>query len=57
MGLVFRRRVRTGRNTWLNLSKSGVSVSRRLGRLTVNSRGVSSLRLGKGLSYRFKNLR
>lgn len=53
MGLNYRRRVRTGRTSWLNLSKSGVSASKRLGRLTVNSRGGGSFRIAKGLSFRF----
>lgn len=52
MGLIFRKRVKTGRNTWLNLSKSGVSTSRRAGRVTVNSRGRVSVRLAKGLTWR-----
>jgi hypothetical protein len=54
MGLIFRKRVRTGRDSWLNLSKSGVSASRRAGRFTVNSRGQMRIRLGKGLSWRIK---
>lgn len=54
MGLVFRKRVRTGRNSWLNVSKSGVSASRRSGPLSVNSRGQVRLRLGKGISWRLK---
>jgi hypothetical protein len=54
MGLVFRKRIRTGRATALNLSKSGASVSKRVGRLTVNSRGTGRVRIAKGLSFRFK---
>jgi hypothetical protein len=50
MGLIFRKRRRLGPNSWLNLSKSGVSGSTRIGRLTLNSRGGGSVRLGKGLS-------
>lgn len=53
MGLRFRRRIRVGRRSWVNVSKSGVSTSRRLGRLTLNSRGHGSFRLGKGWSWRF----
>ena len=53
MGFSYRRQKRFGRNT-LNLSKRGASVSRRAGRLTVNSRGRGSVRLAKGLSFRFK---
>lgn len=54
MGLVFRSRKRIGTGTFLNLSKSGASVSKRVGRVSLSSRGRGSIRLFKGLSYRFK---
>ena len=54
MGLVFRRRKRIGKGTFLNLSKSGASVSKRVGRVSLSSRGRGSIRLFKGMSYRFK---
>jgi hypothetical protein len=44
--------VRLGRNSWLNLSKHGASLSGRVGPLTVNSRGRTSVRVGHGVSYR-----
>lgn len=53
MGLSYRYRKRVGRST-LNLSKSGPSLSRRVGRLTVNSRGRGTVRIAKGLSFKFK---
>jgi hypothetical protein len=53
MGFVYRKRVRAGRNAWVNVSKSGASESARLGPVTVNSRGGGRIRLGKGLSFRF----
>lgn len=52
MGLVFSRRKRLGRGVDLNLSKSGASVSKRAGRVTVNSRGRASVRLAKGLRFK-----
>jgi hypothetical protein len=52
MGFIYRKRIRTGKKSWLNLSKSGVSGSTRLGPLTFNSRGRTSVRLGNGISYR-----
>jgi len=54
MGFVFRRSLGLGRRSRLNLSKSGASVSSRRGPLTVSSRGRGSLRLGRGMSYRFR---
>ena len=52
MGFVFRRSFGLGRRTRLTLSRRGASVSRRIGPVTVNSRGGFSVRLLKGLSYR-----
>ncbi|MEY4339108.1 MAG: hypothetical protein RLZ14_958 [Actinomycetota bacterium] len=52
MGFYYRKRARVGKNTWLNVSKRGLSVSQRVGPFTVNSRGRTSVRLGNGLSYR-----
>ena len=52
MGFSYRKRIRTGKRSWLNVSKRGVSGSVRIGPVTLNSRGRSSLRLGRGLSYR-----
>ena len=52
MGFIYRKRIRTGKRSWLNVSKRGVSGSMRVGPFTVNSRGRTSLRLAKGLSYR-----
>lgn len=54
MGLTFRRRIATTRTTAVNLSKRGASVSKRVGRVTLNSRGTGRIRIAKGLSFRFK---
>ncbi len=52
MPLNYRKRVRVAKNSWINLSKRGASGSVRAGPFTFNSRGRSSVRLGRGLSYR-----
>lgn len=52
MGFVLRKSFGLGRRTRLNLSRRGASVSRRVGPVTVNSRGGFTIRLLKGLSYR-----
>lgn len=52
MGFVFSKRKKVGKNTAVNVSKSGVSASRKMGPLTVNSRGKASVRLGKGLRFK-----
>jgi hypothetical protein len=54
MGLIFRKTKSLGRGGRLNVSKSGVSVSKRVGPVTLNSRGRGRLRIAKGLSFRFK---
>lgn len=53
MGIQYRRRKSLGSGLFLNLSKSGASVSKRKGRVTVNSRGGGSVRIAKGLSFRW----
>lgn len=52
MGLIVRRRIRAGRNSWVNVSGRGASGSFRRGPLTVNTRGRYSIRLARGVSYR-----
>lgn len=52
MGFIFSRRKRLTRGTTANISKSGISVSKKAGPLTVNSRGKASIRLGKGLRFK-----
>jgi hypothetical protein len=53
MSLQYRRSKTVAPGTRLNVSKSGLSVSKRVGPLTLNSRGRGSLRIAPGLSYRF----
>jgi hypothetical protein len=54
MPFTFRRRFRLGRRLWVNLSKTGVSATGRLGRIsgTVGRRPSLSVRLLRGLSWR-----
>lgn len=52
MAFQFRKRIRLGRNGWINLSKGGASGSVGFGPFTYNSRGRRSVRLGNGMSYR-----
>ncbi|MEO7017238.1 MAG: DUF4236 domain-containing protein [Leifsonia sp.] len=52
MGFLYRKRVSLGRTAHVNISKSGASVSQRVGRVTLNSRGRVSVRILPGLSFR-----
>jgi hypothetical protein len=56
MGFYYRKRVPVGKRkrTWINVSKSGLSVSHRRGNTTVNTRGRFWVKLGKGFGYRGK---
>ena len=54
MGLIFRKTLKLGKKSKVNLSKRGASISRKMGPLTLNSRGRATVRLGKGLSWRIK---
>src|SRR3954454_13611721 len=51
MGLRVRRSFKVAPGLRLNVSKSGLSTSSKLGPLTVNSRGRTTVRLAKGISY------
>ena len=54
MGLQFYRRIPIDRRSHLNVSGSGVSATTRVTKnITVNSRGRVSIRLGKGIWWRF----
>lgn len=52
MGFIFSRRKRVARATTANVSKTGVSASRKAGPVTVNSRGRVTIKLGKGLRFK-----
>jgi len=54
MAVYVRRRVRLLPGLFINLTKTGASVTARAGRVTVNSRGRVSVRIGRGVSWRLK---
>ena len=54
MPLSFRWSKRLGRGLRLNASRSGLSVTKRIGRATVSSTGRVSVRLLKGLNWHGK---
>lgn len=59
MSLRIQRRVKTSKNSHINISNSGVSMSarigkpRKLGTVTINSRGKNSIYIAKGISFKF----
>ncbi len=52
-GFVFRKRVKFDDDTSVNVNSTAASVSKRVGQLTINSRGRGSFRIMPGLSFRF----
>ncbi len=52
MGLLFRKSFRGPLGTRVNASRSGVSVSKRIGPFTISSRGHVSVRLLPGVYWR-----
>ena len=52
MGIYFRNRQKTGKDSWINYSGSGASMSRRFGPVTFNSRGGVYVKLPGGLNFR-----
>lgn len=55
MGISFRKRIKIGEGTYLNVSKKGVSVSKKVGNVTVNSRGTATVNLGHGIDLQKVN--
>ena len=52
MELLIRKTVRGPRGSRIHVSKRGVSVSKRIGPVTINSRGHVTLHLLPGVSWR-----
>ena len=52
MGFSFHKRIKIRNGTFLNISKSGFSISQKVGKATINSRGRTTVNLGNGLIYR-----
>ena len=52
MGFSFYKRIKIGDGTFLNISKSGFSISQKVAKATINSRGRTTVNLGNGLIYR-----
>lgn len=50
-GFRFRKTKNLGDGTRVNYSKSGASVTKKVGPISVNSRGRVTLRIAKGLSF------
>ncbi|HLP22998.1 MAG TPA: DUF4236 domain-containing protein [Microbacteriaceae bacterium] len=51
MGFRYRNRIKLAKGLWINLSKSGASLSAKAGPFTVNSRGRTTTHIAPGLSY------
>jgi hypothetical protein len=54
MGITYRKRVSLGGGSKLNITKTGASVSQRVGPVTFNSRGRVSVRILPGLTWRIR---
>lgn len=52
MGFSFHKRIKIRNGTFLNISKSGLSISQKVGKTTINSKGKMTVNLGNGLIYR-----
>lgn len=52
MGLSFRKTINLGKHVKVNLSKTGVSASVKVGNVTYNTKRGISANLGKGVTYR-----
>ena len=52
MGISYRKRIKVGDGVFLNISKRGVSISKKVGNTTINSKGAITINLGNGIIYR-----
>lgn len=52
MGISYRKRIKVNDDTYLNLSKSGVSISKKVGNTTFNTRNGLTINFGNGVVYR-----
>lgn len=50
-GLRLRKSKNLGKGTRVNYSKSGASVTKKAGPISINSRGRVTLRIAKGISF------
>ena len=55
MGLRVRKSIKLGKHVKLNVSKSGVSTSVKVGNVTHNSKRGTTVNLGNGISYHLPN--
>ena len=55
MGLRVRKSIKLGKHVKLNVSKSGVSTSVKVGNVTHNSKRGTTVNLGHGVSYHVPN--
>lgn len=55
MGLIIRKRANLTKAAHVNLSKTGGSLSTRVGHVTLTSRGSMSVRVLPGVSYRTRS--
>ena len=52
MGRNYHGRKKIDNDTIMNISKSGISISKKIGNITVNSRGGVTINLGNGIIIR-----
>lgn len=54
MGFRFFKKIKLGKGFSLNIGTKGISVSKKIGKATFNSKGGFFLNLGKGLGFKGK---
>ena len=52
MGFAFKKRVKLCKGLYINFGKNGISTSLKVGNITHNSKGGTTVNLGNGLTYR-----
>ena len=53
MSINYRKRIKLGNGTTLNVTKNGItSISKKIGNTTINSKGTVTVNLGNGITYK-----
>ena len=53
MGIYFRKKIKLPDGTTINLGKNGISsISKKVGNVTINSKGTITANLGNGVIFR-----
>lgn len=51
MGFQFHKKIKLGKHAWINIGKKGASGSFKIGPITFNTKGKTTVNFGNGVKY------